>query len=324
MSRQLRIQFQNALYHVTDRGLEKRKIFMGPDDYESFLSYLQKTIKSYHVIIHAFCLMPNHYHLECETPDANLSDAMQWLNTSYSVYFNRIHSRSGHLFQGRFKALLVEKGNHLLELTRYIHLNPVRAHLVDTPEEFEWSSYRDYLSVGSKREWVSSDWTLSQFGKTQKGARNYYRKFVEEGLNKEIEDPTKNAAAELILGEEGFVHAIKEKYLEDRPLDPEQPALRKLIKDVSIGEITKLISDRFEVEEYEILQKGKHGNKERDIAIYLCRRYCGLKNVELAQQFGGMKGANISMIYKKVDKSLQRDRLLRKKVSDIENLIFKV
>ena len=130
MARPLRIEWPGALYHVTDRGNERQLIFRDDQDRRKFLHYFEETIEKFGLIVHALCLMPNHYHIEIETPNGNLSKAMQWLKTTYTVYFNHRHSRSGHLFQGRYKSIVVEKDSYLLELSRYIHLNPVRAGLV--------------------------------------------------------------------------------------------------------------------------------------------------------------------------------------------------
>ena len=147
MASRIHINWPGALYHVTDRGNERRAIFRDDQDRRRFLDYLGEAVKKYCLQIHAFCLMPNHYHIEIETSQGNISHAMQWLKTTYTVNFNKRHRRVGHLFQGRFKAILVEKENHLLELTLYIHLNPVRAGLAVLPEDYAWSSYPDYIRV---------------------------------------------------------------------------------------------------------------------------------------------------------------------------------
>lgn len=136
MARPLRIMYAGAFYHVTARGNERKKIFLSHIDYEKFLSYLTDAIHKYGVALHAFVLMANHYHLIVETPKANLSAFMHVLNSAYTTYFNLKRRRSGHLFQGRYKALLVDKDHYLLELSRYIHLNPVRAGITEKPEDY--------------------------------------------------------------------------------------------------------------------------------------------------------------------------------------------
>ena len=141
MTRPLRIEYPNAVYHVTSRGNARNKIFLGDQDRENFLAVLDAVVKRYNWLCHAYCLMDNHYHLMIETPDANLSRGMRQLNGVYTQKYNWWHSKTGHIFQGRYKAILVEKENYLLELCRYVVLNPVRANMVDKPEEWKWSSY---------------------------------------------------------------------------------------------------------------------------------------------------------------------------------------
>src|SRR4030066_1532561 len=149
MARPLRIEFPGAYYHITSRGNERKAIFKNMGDRESFLSYLKLAYLRYGVVIHVFCLMNNHYHLLLETPKGNLSQIMRYINGAYSIYFNVKHKRTGHLFQGRYKAILVDADEYAGELSRYIHLNPVRAGIVSKPEQYLWSSYQYY--VGKKK-----------------------------------------------------------------------------------------------------------------------------------------------------------------------------
>ena len=141
MARPLRIEFPNAFYHVTSLGNERKTVFRNNRDRERFLSYLESAHERYGAILHVYCLMDNHYHLLLETPRGNLSQSLHHINGAYTTYFNIKHRRSGHLFQGRFKAILVEKDSYSGELSRYIHLNPVRAGLVKNPLRYGWSSY---------------------------------------------------------------------------------------------------------------------------------------------------------------------------------------
>ena len=142
MARPLRITYPGAFYHVTSRGNERKNVFKNKRDREKFLEYFESATKRYDAVIHVFCLMDNHYHLLLETPSGNLPQIMQHINGAYTTYFNVKRGRSGHLFQGRYKAILVDIDEYAKELSRYIHLNPVRAKLVKTPEEYEWSSYQ--------------------------------------------------------------------------------------------------------------------------------------------------------------------------------------
>ena len=320
--RQLRIEYEGALYHITDRGVERREIFLDRRDYEKFLDYLARAIECYRLLIHAFCLIPNHYHLECQTLCANLSRAMHWLNTSYAMYFNRRYQRSGHLFQGRYNALLVQKEKHLQALTRYIHLNPVRAKLVSSPEKYEWSSLQDYLRMDKLHKWLETEWTLSQFGKTVKRARQAYQEFVEDGLRRKLKDPTKEAAGGVILGDREFVDSITGRFLGDRTLDHEKPHQGSPRSVVTIDQVIEATCEAFGVNTEDVRRKGSHGNTPRDVALYLSRRHCGLKNSEVGEEFEGMVRSNVSNICRKIESALRRNQSLREMLTRVEECIL--
>jgi putative transposase len=146
MARPLRIEYEGAFYHVTSRGNEQKKIFYSKSDYEKFKHYLKEAQYKYGYLIHCFVLMTNHYHLLIETPKPNLSRVMHYLNSSYTNYINIKRKRSGHLFQGRYKAILIDRDNYLLELSRYVHLNPIRAEMAEKPEDYPYSSYNNYIT----------------------------------------------------------------------------------------------------------------------------------------------------------------------------------
>lgn len=161
MARTLRLEFEGALYHITSRGNRRETIYETPDDRERFLEILGGVREKYNWLCHAYCLMGNHYHLLIETPEANLSKGMRQLNGVYTQCFNKAHARVGHVFQGRYKAILVEKETYLLELARYIVLNPVRAGMVSSPSEWPWSSYRATAGEIPPLDYLSTDWLLS-------------------------------------------------------------------------------------------------------------------------------------------------------------------
>ena len=150
MARPLRIEYPGAYYHVTARGNERKRIYFNKNDYLKFREYIEDAEEKYGCLLHVYVFMTNHYHMILETPQANISKVMHFINGSYTNYINKKRDRSGHLFQGRYKALLIDRDNYLLELSRYIHLNPVRANIVDKPEEYINSSYRSY--VGNRKD----------------------------------------------------------------------------------------------------------------------------------------------------------------------------
>jgi len=210
MARPLRIEYPGAVYHVTTRGNAQQKIYTNNADRHLFLEVFALVAKRYNWFCHAYCLMDNHYHLLLETPDPNLSLGMRQLNGVYTQSFNRQHSRVGHVFQGRFKSILVEKESHLLELCRYIVLNPVAAHMVTHPADYTWSSYRFTARPVKQPEFLYSDWVLAQFSSKKKTARKLYQDFVTDGLMNQTEKPWKKLVGQVILGGEDFVSGIQE------------------------------------------------------------------------------------------------------------------
>ena len=158
MSRPLRVEYAGAYYHVINRGNNQEKIFLNDRDKEKFLEYLAKANHRFSMIIHTYCLMSNHFHLLVETAEQNLSMAMQWINVSYATYFNRKRGRHGHLSQGRFKAILIDADQYLKHLSRYIHLNPVRAKMVPMPSKYQWSSYAAFIGKLKAPPFLETDW----------------------------------------------------------------------------------------------------------------------------------------------------------------------
>lgn len=214
MARPLRIEFAGALYHVTARGNAQGDIYLSDDNRKTFLSLLDNTCKRHNWYCHAYCLMSNHYHLLIETNTASLSKGMKLLNGTYTQYFNRENKRVGHVFQGRYKAILVQKESYLLELSRYIVLNPVRARMIRTVKDWPWSSYRSTAGFSEIEPCLTIDWILSVFSKTKKKAQERYRIFVQEGKNQP--SPWEQLKNQIYLGSDDFVDDMQCK------LDPEQ------------------------------------------------------------------------------------------------------
>ncbi len=203
MTRPVRIEFGGALYHVTSGGGRKEPIYEDDLDRESFLEILGEVVQIWNWTCHAFCLMTNHYHFVIEAPDGNLSKGMRHLNGVYTQASNRRHSRVGHLFQGRYKAILVDGDAYLLELTRYVVLNPVRAGMAEHPVEWHWSSFRAMTGQGKVPPWLATDGLLAQFSTDRAEAVRRYVQFVDEGVR---EEPIwKNLNRQIFLGNDEFV-----------------------------------------------------------------------------------------------------------------------
>lgn len=210
MARPLRIEYPGALYHVTSRGNARANIFLDDRDRKVFLDTLSLTIKRYHWLCHSYCLMGNHYHLLIETPDGNLSNGMRELNGVYTQAFNRLHKRVGHVLQGRYKAFLVEQDTYLLEVARYVVLNPVRAGIVIHPKDWKWSSYRATIGQTVKPSWLTTDWILQQFHRLHKTAQQDYARFVVDGINKA--GPFVDIKEGVVLGFPQFIDWVRETH----------------------------------------------------------------------------------------------------------------
>ncbi len=207
MARPLRIEFEGAVYHVTSRGNAGQKIFLDDADRQVFLEVLSSVVERFNWLCHAYCLMGNHYHLVIETPEGNLSRGMRQLNGVFTQRFNRRHGRSGHLLQGRYTAIVIDKDAYLLAVCRYVVLNPVRAGMVGDAGRWKWSSYRATAGRVSAPPFLTEDWVLSQFARNKAEARAEYRRFVSAG--KKVPSPWEELKGQILLGTEDFVGNLK-------------------------------------------------------------------------------------------------------------------
>lgn len=207
MARPIRIEFCGALYHVTSRGDRREAIYEDDADRSRFLEVLAQVVSDANWVCHAYCLMGNHYHLVIETPDKNLSKGMRQLNGVYTQTSNRRHGRVGHLFQGRYKAILVDADSYLRELTRYVVLNPVRAGMVAEPAEWRWSSYRATVGADVPPPWLVIDGLLAQFGTRRAQAVQRYAAFVADGIGGE--SIWRNLNRQVFLGDDAFVERMQ-------------------------------------------------------------------------------------------------------------------
>ncbi len=225
MARPIRIEFPGALYHVTSRGDRRENIVDDDGDRNQFLKLLDDVCESYNWACHAYCLMDNHYHLLIETPDSNLSRGMRQLNGVYTQTYNRRHQRTGHVFQGRYKAILVDKESYLLEICRYIVLNPVRAGMVRSVKDWRWSSYRATAGISAQRQCLSTTWILSNFAKRKTIAIEKYKIFIREGKgNDSIWESLKH---QIFLGSNEFIEQMQQKIDREQDLSEIPMAQRR-------------------------------------------------------------------------------------------------
>jgi len=220
MARPLRLEIAGGLYHVTSRGDRREDIFLDDTDRELWLTTLAQCCERFNWAIHAWCQMLNHYHLIIETPDVNLSAGMRQLNGVYTQAVNRRHQRVGHVFQGRYKAILVERDSYLLELSRYVVLNPVRADMVKQVRQWRWSSYHAMLDKTLCPEWLHVEWLLSQFGTQRARQIERYMEFVQQGLRgASVWD---NLRGQVFLGSDEFVQAMQDRLADDAKLSHQE------------------------------------------------------------------------------------------------------
>jgi len=278
MSRPLRIEYAGAVYHITSRGNEKKAVYKDDVDRETFLDALFQVNKRYNWICHAYCLMNNHYHLIIETPDGNLSAGMRQLNGVYTQTFNKRHKRVGHLFQGRYKAILIQKDSHLLEVSRYVVLNPVRAKAAERPELWKWSSYQATGGKEKPHPCLTTEWILGQFGTTRSIAEEAYQKFVQSGIRQE--SIWKALRAQSILGEEEFTTTLMD-YLRGKRDIPELSKIQRYADRPSLQQIflEKIVQDIGKRNEKIQEAVQRYGYRQREVADYLDMHFTSISRI---------------------------------------------
>ncbi len=300
MSRPLRISYPGAFYHVTSRGNEKKNVFLSDQDRKKFIEYIEPANEKYGAIIHCYCLMSNHYHLLLETPRGNLPRIMHQINASYTTYFNCKRSRSGHLFQGRYKAILVDKDEYIIELSRYIHMNPVRAKMIENPWDYKWSSCSIYVGAREVPAWLETGAVLGSFGKDPFRA---YKAFV---VKENDFEPYRYVHASSILGSEGFLSRIQKHIRVENFRDV--TASRKAVMKPTLEMITKAANDL------------PRKNDARKMSLYLAQTL-GYSLREIGDYFD-MKPAAVSQSNLRFKQVMKRDPKTRKAVDEIRKILI--
>ena len=272
MTRPLRVEFPGAIYHVTSRGNAKQAIYIDDEDRGRFLDVLSMVVERFQWFCHAYCLMENHYHLLIETPQGNLSSGMRELNGVYTQGFNQRYGRVGHLFQGRYKAILVEKDSHLLELCRYVVLNPLRVGIIERPEQWRWSSYRATIGLVKRPSFLTDEWILSQFDGRKRVAIERYKRFVMEGVDEE--SPWETLRGQIFWGTDELIKRVS-GLLEKKGNIKEVPRLQRYAARPSLSELFKgeKRGDREESDRIIYAAYVRHGYTMKEIAEYLGFHY---------------------------------------------------
>lgn len=321
MSRPLRIEYPGAWYHVMNRGRRAEKIFLTKSDFGLFVDVLKETAEAWKVHVVAYCLMPNRYHLLIQTQEANISRCMRHLNGVYTQRFNRVHRVDGQLFRGRYKSILVDKDAYLLQLVRYIHRNPFRAGLANSPGAYEWSSHRGYLSQEKKWAWLFKGYILSMLSKSQRDQIRAYRDFMAQEDSEEIRSVFQRGKWPSVLGSDRFVRWIKERYFTESR-DDEIPQAKELAP--STEDIKKAVCEYYGVIDEQLFSSRRgQFNEPRNVAIYLTRllRTDSLK--QIADHYQMAKYSSVRSIVERMKRFRVEDKKLGKRVQVILSRIAK-
>jgi len=309
MARPLRIEYEGAVYHIISRGNRAEHIFSEDRDKEYFIETLQKAVEKYKIIIYAYCIMGNHYHLLMTVPYGELKIVMHYVGSTYGSYLRRYRNWIGHVFAGRYKSLCVEKESYLLELSRYIHLNPVRAGIVKLPGEYRWSSYAYYIGNSKNTEWINTEWILEEYGITLKKAQKKYREFIESALENPPPYPVKDIVGQAILGSKEFVKKAVAG-ISGKSDFQEITAKRIYSTKIDLDELYKAICDHYGIKG---LGKGTEvttvkGKMGREMFIFIAKEESSYMNREIAERIGNISLSAVTHQYKRTLRRLKADK----------------
>lgn len=318
MVRPLRIEYPGAYYHVMNRGLSRRNIFVVDKDRERFLELLGETSRQWKVEVFAYCLMGNHYHLLLQTAGVGLSRAMRHLDGIYTQRFNRAHHRDGPLFRGRYKAILIDAEAYLLSVVRYIHQNPIGAGRVTEMDRYRWSSQRGYVHKGRGPAWLNTDSVMSRF----RGIRQY-QEFMHGEVEREVREFYRGGYQRPILGERGFVEWVREKLGDRAKVDENQPESKRVF-GLEIAEVVAATARVYGkgVEELRRRRRGEE-NEARSMAMYLSRVLGGHKHGEIGRALGLEKSSSVSSSCLRMKRRVEGEKRTARRAQQIERLLLK-
>jgi REP element-mobilizing transposase RayT len=316
------VEFEGAIYHLCARGNRRERIFADEKDFLRFLVFLRESLERYAVELHAYVLLPNHFHFIARTLKPNLSRWMHWLMAAYSIFFNRRHRKVGHLFQGRYKSILVGEGDYLLGLSRYLHLNPVRGRVTGRgdPKErrkrlraYRWSSYPGYAGLARQSEFVCEELILGEMGgRSHHQGKLRYRRFVEEGLVREIENPFEAVQWQMVLGSESLLRKVKDKLRARSEQGREVTAVRRSADTTNPRVIAARIASHYGMSVRKLLEEPVYGSEARNLAIWLAWRKSDLTLREIGAMFGGLDYAAVSQRIRRIQVRAMKDSRLKR------------
>ena len=311
MARPFRIEYPGAIHHVIAHSVPEQDLFRVDGDRHKFLCLLGDVHQQWGTVCHGYCLMSNHYHLSLETPDGALSEPVKWLNQRYASYLNWRLQRRGHVFDGRFKSVVVEVDTYLHELSRYIHLNPVRAGMVPWPADYHWSSFRAFIGITRQPPWLSAELVLSRFGSAER-RQEAYRHFVEADIEA-ARDPLQDVVYGAILGSRGFADAIRASFAA-AAVDPNVSYHAQIQPNAEIETIRNAVAREYGVPHETLRCKGRRDREPKDVAIYLSARRHGHKLADVGGYFGGMGPSAACEACRRVESRLDEDVRFRERV----------
>lgn len=332
MARKLRVQFPGAIYHITLRGVGRCRIFLDDRDRERFLKRLADGVESDEVRVYMFCLMSNHAHLLAETPRGNLSRFMHRLETGHSVFFNLRHGRYGHLTQGRYGATLVEGDRYLLNLSRYLHQNPVCTNKLQKQplkervtllRRYAWSSYRSYVGLANELDWVDYGPVWAMMGGRKSKQKQEYRKFVEGGLAEtDSEFLAILKASSLSIGSKEFMARIQDMHLDlvSKRARPEDITFRRIRQPLRVEEVIRKVCEELGVEVGE-LKRQRRDSLVRPLAARMLCKYAGLSQREVADRMGLRSGATVSHQLRRLEKEAEKSKKLRAQIKALDAVL---
>jgi putative transposase len=303
MARPLRVEFEDAIYHLCARGNARQPIFRDERDCARFVGLLSESAQRFNAAVLCFVLMGNHFHLVAQTHRPNLRRWMHWLLVSYTVYFNRRHRSSGHLFQGRYKSFLVQEGDYLLGLSRHVHLNPVRGVSLGrgSPAErqkrlraFKWSSYRAYAGLSTLFPFVQEAMVLGELRGPGRAERLRYRRFVEEGLLREIENPFEAVRWQAVLGDESFVQKLRDRVKGLHKQRREITSLRRALTSLDAEKILQRVAKKYRVDRERLIAPGERGLQAKNVAMWMIWESGSKSLREIGELFGGLDYAAVA------------------------------
>lgn len=312
MARPIRIEYNNAFYHVMNRGRGRQKIFHGEDYYHAFLECLKEAHERFSIEVHSYCLMGNHYHLLLKTPKGNLSRAMRHINGIYTQRYNRLKKTDGALFRGRYKAILIDADSYLLEVSRYIHRNPIetKTPMVNDLTSYPWSSYPQYIKSTKCPDWLCREEILGMIG-----SRSLYKGFMVDGNSQDIEKFYGSKRTSAIMGDKVF----KERALVG--VNPSTEYSDRPVREaVNVEVILDAVSSRYLCDRSSFLSVSR-GRQEKNyarwIAMKLCQTHGQLALKEIAEIFNVVHYSTVSQTIGRLHKVLNEDKKLRKKFESI-------